>query len=276
MNGPPIPAPLAILTVVRNDLQGLLATRASLRRQTWRGFDWIVVDGASDDGTPAWLAAHAHELAWWRSAPDRGIYDAMNVALDAAWAEAVLFLNAGDTLAAPDTAERLTAALAAAPEAGIVYGDALERGADGALLLKRARSHRRAALGMFTHHQAMAYRRDAIGTMRYNTRYAVAADYDLTLRLLVGGTRVARFDRAVCVFAGQGLSQRAASLGRREQAAIRRKILGCTALQAGILQLLQWGAQSVRRCMPAVYAKWRFVPREDSLRNTPRASHFAN
>ena len=55
------------------------------------------MDGGSRDGTPEYLLSHRNDLAWWRSAPDRGLYDAMNIGLSAATGEYLIFLNAGDT-----------------------------------------------------------------------------------------------------------------------------------------------------------------------------------
>ena len=188
----PITRPrLAIVTVTLNDLGGLLATRASLRRQTCRDFEWLVADGGSDDGTAAWLRAHAGEVSWSRSGPDLGVYDAMNRCLDRVRAETVMFLNAGDTLAG-DGALAAILGLMAETGADFLYADALERGYSGALGLKPARSHRLAPLGMFTHHQAMVYRMSAIGGLRYDLSYPIGADYDFTLAVLAAGAPDAR------------------------------------------------------------------------------------
>ncbi|MBP2312246.1 glycosyltransferase [Azospirillum soli] len=248
---------LAILTVVRDDLPGLLATRASLRAQRWRDFDWIVVDGASVDGTAEWLAAHVEEFTWWRSAPDRGLYDAMNVALEAVTASHVLFLNAGDTLAGPEAAGRIAEAIARAPHAGLLYGDALERLSDGRVVAKPARSHRLAVFGMFTHHQAMIYRRLDVAEVRFDLRYALAADYAFTLEVLKRGKAV-RLDFPVCVFAPDGRSQQDAARGRAEQAEIRRDMMGHGALATATLSGIQWLALTIRRHIPGLYAKLRF------------------
>lgn len=252
---------LAIVTVVRDDLPGLLATRASLRAQRRRDFDWIVVDGASADGTAEWLAAHAEEVTWWRSAPDRGLYDAMNIALDraleAVTASHVLFLNAGDTLAGADAAGRIADAIARAPHAGLLYGDALERLSDGQVVAKPARSHRLAAFGMFTHHQAMVYRRLDVAEVRFDLRYTLAADYAFTLEVLKRGA-AARLDFPVCVFAPGGRSQQDAARGRAEQAEIRRDMMGHGALATATLSGIQWLALIIRRHIPGLYAKLRF------------------
>lgn len=257
---PPAPGPLAILTVVRDDHAGLMATRESLRAQSWTGFAWIVVDGASTDGTAGWLRDQADEMAWWRSAPDGGLYDAMNRALDAArnlGCGHALFLNAGDRLAGPETAAALRDAVARHPEAALLYGDALERMADQRILLKRARSHRWAATGMFTHHQAMVYRLDALDSLRFDDRFRIAADYAFTLAVLARGA-AARLSFPICVFAPHGASQRDPAQGRREQSRIRREILGHGRTRETFLCGAQWAAMALRRHFPMAYAKCRF------------------
>jgi len=251
---------LAILTVTRNDRAGLMATRDSLRAQTDRAFHWIVVDGASTDGTPDWLWEHGDEMDWWRSAPDAGPFDAMNHALDAARTLGcghALFLNAGDRLAAPDCVLRLRDAVRRYPSATLLYGDALERLGDERILLKPSRSHRWAALGMFTHHQAMLYRIPALSGLRFDDRYAIAADYAFTLAAMARGTAV-RLPFPVCTFAPGGLSQRNPAQGRHEQSLIRRAMLGHGRLREGLLQATQWMASALRRYFPTAYAKWRF------------------
>ncbi|SMH58747.1 glycosyltransferase family protein [Azospirillum agricola] len=254
----------AVLTVARDDLAGLMATRDSLRAQSWQGFAWIIADGGSADGTADWLRAHAGEMAWWRSAPDSGPhggpYGGMNRALDAARAlgcRHALFLNAGDRLAGADTAALLRDAIGRHGDAALLYGDALERLGDGRILSKPARSHRRAALGMFTHHQAMIYRLDTPGSPRFDERFAIAADYAFTLAALERGAAV-RLPVPVCVFAPGGLSQRNAAQGRREQSLIRRDMLGHGRAHESLLRGAQWAIMTLRRLFPKAYATWRF------------------
>lgn len=252
---------LSIVTVVRDDLPGLLATRASLRAQRFHGWEWIVVDGASLDGTAEWLAAHAGEPAWWRSAPDGGLYDAMNVGLAAARGDYVLFLNAGDTLAGPEVLGSLAAA-----DGDLLYGDALERAADGTLRRKPARSHRLALYGMFTHHQAMAYRRTLVAGLRFESRYAVGADYAFTLRALERSKEVLRLDFPVCVFAPGGVSQRRPAVGRGDQTRVRRELLGTGRLLCAAITATQCCASAMKRHLPALYSLGRFRSMDISFR----------
>lgn len=144
----------SIITVVRNDRPGLQRTYESLAVQTNRRFEWLAVDGGSSDGTAEFLNEHRAELAWWRSQPDGGPYDAMNAGMEQAAGDYLLFLNAGDELAAPETLALVEAKLVAAGLPDFAYGDAFERLADS-VALKPARSHRHAWYGMFTQHAVL-------------------------------------------------------------------------------------------------------------------------
>jgi len=95
----------SIVTICRNDIAGLTATWKSVHTQTLTDFEWIVVDGASNDGTTEWLVALNDDRVAWRSEPDAGIYDAMNSGIDRCGGQLVAFLNSGDRLAQPGTLE---------------------------------------------------------------------------------------------------------------------------------------------------------------------------
>lgn len=259
MTAPAAPR-LAIVTVVRDDRTGLADTYDSLRGQLGSDIVWLVADGASTDGTAEWLAEHSGIPIWWRSARDSGLYDAMNDALDSAHrlgCSHVLFLNAGDRLAGPDSGARLRHAIAQAPGCALLYGDALERQVDGRILLKRARSHRWAQFGMFTHHQAMIFHVAALAGLRFDPAYRIAADYAFTLAVLERGPAV-RLRWAVCLFAPGGLSQRHGATGRHEQALIRQNHFGHGAAYTAMIAMAQRVALAVRQRFPATYAKLRF------------------
>ena len=95
---------LTVVTVCRNALADLKPTVESVLRQKAKGsisIEHIIVDGASTDGTPGWLAGQlaAGNIEHYVSEPDRGIYDAMNKGINLARGEVLAFLNAGDRYA---------------------------------------------------------------------------------------------------------------------------------------------------------------------------------
>lgn len=89
---------LTIITINYNNLEGLKRTMESVVNQTWKEFEYIVIDGGSTDGSNAYLASQSNKMDYWVSEPDKGIYHAMNKGIAKATGEYLLFLNSGDHL----------------------------------------------------------------------------------------------------------------------------------------------------------------------------------
>lgn len=91
---------LSIVTINKNNKAGLQATLHSTieLQKRFRGFEQIVVDGGSTDGSKEVIARYAPKLAWNCSEKDGGIYAAMNKGAKHANGEYLLFLNSGDLL----------------------------------------------------------------------------------------------------------------------------------------------------------------------------------
>lgn len=102
----------SIVTVNFNNVGGLAKTLESVRSQTFRDFEQIVIDGGSTDGSVELIKTHAVSLSHWRSERDSGPYNAMNKGARMARGEWLLFLNSGDILAAPDVLEKMAPFLA--------------------------------------------------------------------------------------------------------------------------------------------------------------------
>lgn len=177
----------SVITITYNAAATLPATLRSVAAQTFRDFEYIVIDGNSTDGTAE--LARRMPGALVTSEPDRGLYDAMNKGLRQSSGEYIIFLNAGDRFHAPDTLERYAAAIQKADSRpGIVYGQTAIVDSDGKYLRER---HLRApkqltfrsfANGMTVCHQAMCVRRDLAPV--YDMRYRFSADYDWVCKVL--------------------------------------------------------------------------------------------
>jgi hypothetical protein len=114
---------ISIITSTFNAAAQLPYTIRSIREQTSREFEWIVVDGNSTDGTQALLRENDDLISRWISEPDQGIYDAWNKACKMARGEWVVFLGAGDELAAPHTlAECIKNLVSVSVDTTLVYG----------------------------------------------------------------------------------------------------------------------------------------------------------
>jgi glycosyltransferase involved in cell wall biosynthesis len=87
---------ISIITINYNNLEGLRRTVESVINQTWQEFEYIVIDGASNDGSADYVESQSENIDYWVSEPDSGIYQAMNKGIAKATGEYLLFLNSGD------------------------------------------------------------------------------------------------------------------------------------------------------------------------------------
>lgn len=198
----------SVITAVRNDLRGLTRTWKSVAGQLGVRFEWVIMDGASTDGTVAFLKSLPQGVAVWSSEPDLGMYDAMNKGVERASGEYVVFMNAGDVFSAPDTLRRVMhAIIAAAERPDVIFGAAT-------FLLRNGRRRLRPARrlesyiwrGLPANHQASYFKTELLKKVKYDLRYRICGDYDLAARLAMGPLRAAYMMDSLVDFRVEGLS----------------------------------------------------------------------
>lgn len=116
----------SIITVNLNNAAGLQATLNSVRIQSFRDYEHIIIDGGSTDSSIAEIRSYeglfngATGGLHWCSQKDNGVYEAMNRGVQQAKGHYLLMLNSGDVLHRPDS---LLQVVNAGLEADIIYGD---------------------------------------------------------------------------------------------------------------------------------------------------------
>lgn len=88
----------SIITINYNNVDGLHKTIDSVITQTYKDYEFIVIDGGSTDGSIDIVKKNAAHISYWVSEPDDGIYNAMNKGIKVAKGDYCLFLNSGDCL----------------------------------------------------------------------------------------------------------------------------------------------------------------------------------
>jgi glycosyltransferase involved in cell wall biosynthesis len=93
---------LSVITINYNNAEGLNRTIQSIDTQTWKEFEYIVIDGASNDGSIDVIKRFESIIDLWISEPDTGVFNAMNKGIKKAKGDYLLFLNSGDFLVDKD------------------------------------------------------------------------------------------------------------------------------------------------------------------------------
>ena len=176
----------SIVTVTWNAAQVIAPTLASVKEQTCRDYEYLVVDGKSTDGTLRLVRGAGIEGTRVVSEPDGGLYDAMNKAIGLAQGDYIIWLNAGDAFASPDSLARM--AVLAQEHPDVIYGQTQVVNSERQVVGKRhltAPEHLTAdsfKQGMLVCHQAFVARREIMP--QYDLQYRFSADYDWCIKVL--------------------------------------------------------------------------------------------
>lgn len=177
---------ITVITVTYNAAKAIDKTLKSLKNQTFRDFEYLVIDGCSKDSTCDIIRNANIEQCILISEPDKGLYDAMNKALALAKGKYVIFLNAGDTFHDKDSL--LHYAKEAAKERDIIYGDTIivdshgKKFADRHLKAPSSLTKDSFSNGMLICHQAFMVRKEL--APRYDLSYRFSADYDWCVKCI--------------------------------------------------------------------------------------------
>lgn len=189
----------------------------SIQRQSFLNYELLISDGGSVDGTRELISSgEITGLAWYKSAPDKGIYDALNLAIDHVSGKWVLVLGADDRLADSDALLRAYTNMNRLNlNIGIIYSD-LYINRDNSVLLKKYPEfdefERRYKGGAFIHHQTAFVLRDAIVNVeKFSSKYKIHSDYDLMLKVAKTAGAV-KIDGAFVVFCSSGFSSKLSNL----------------------------------------------------------------
>ena len=213
---------VSIITVVYNGADTIAEAIESVLEQTYPDIEYIIVDGASTDGTPAVVARYGDRISRFISEPDQGIYDAMNKGVRLATGDIIGILNADDLYRHPDVITRIVATFEA-HQADAVYGDlvyARRDAPDRITRYWRAGTYRPGAFlrGWMPPHPTFFVRAGVYQKHGYfTTALRSAADYELMLRFVhKHQIQVAYLGEVVVVMRLGGVSN--SSLGNRLRA----------------------------------------------------------
>lgn len=170
----------SIITVCRNEEASIRATCESIVSQKYQNFEWVVIDGASTDGTLKILNEYSGAIHHLVSEPDKGIYNAMNKGAKRATGEYLIFMNGGDRFASSDVLD----AVAQCPVSDLIVGE-LEFADDGGVRKFPSQLNSGYLRRNMLPHQATFFRRSIFKRFGYfDESFKIAGDYEFFVRII--------------------------------------------------------------------------------------------
>jgi len=200
----------SIITVTYNAASTIKPTLASVKEQTCDLYEYIIMDGASKDCTIAIASEAGINGTRIFSEPDKGLYDAMNKAIDKATGEYLIFLNAGDAFHSADTLQLIADSIMDNDFPGIVYGQTQlvnsnrKKIGNRHLTAPETLTLKSFANGMVVCHQAFIVLRRLAG--HYDLKYRFSADYEWCIRCLQHSRRNIYIDETLIDYLSEGLT----------------------------------------------------------------------
>lgn len=180
---------VSIITVSFNSAVTIEDTIKSVFSQIYPNIEYIIIDGASTDGTQEIINRYKNRIAYFVSEPDQGIYNAMNKGIARATGDIIGTLNADDTYAHKRVIETVVKYFETS-EAECGWGDLVyvKRDNLGKIVRMWISSPYKEGLfekGWHPPHPAFFVKRETYARHGgYHEQFKIAADYEMALRLL--------------------------------------------------------------------------------------------
>ena len=213
---------ISIITVVKNDVANIEETILSVLNQTYNNVEYIIVDGASTDGTLDIIKKYEKHVDLWVSEPDDGLFYAFNKGVDLVTGKWVEFLNCGDFFYNNTVLAEIFAGQKI--DANAVYGSVVCH-VNGRRVIIDAHEDikEKAWQGMRLIHEALFVKAEIIKKFKFDTRYKVSGDGDFVVKCIARGYKFIKTSVIVFETRAQGFSAMHWLVARKENWLISRK-----------------------------------------------------
>ncbi len=216
----------SIITVNYNNKEGLRKTIESVIHQTYRDFEYIVIDGGSTDGSAEVLKEYDKEIDYWISEPDKGIYNAMNKGIAQAHGDYLNFMNSGDCFYTETVLQQVEPHLC---EASIIVGHDYHYDANSGLGFSSIHPIRFSMLTLYLQalpHQSTFYNRKLFNKTPYDETLRMVADHKFNIqKLCIENQSISFIEEIVCLREPNGISDRQQDISHKESRMVLSQIL---------------------------------------------------
>ncbi len=201
---------VSIITVCLNSEKFLEETIRSVREQTYKNIEYIVIDGGSTDGTLDKIKKYADKIDYWVSEPDKGISDAFNKGIRISKGDVIGIINAGDRYT-DDAIAVAVKALIDNPDYDFVFGDLIYTDIQWKpqFLMKGDRNYKKKIHYTMPaiNHPSVFVKKDVYETCGFfDISYKVAMDYEFFLRITYSGRKGIYIEKPFALMALGGTS----------------------------------------------------------------------
>ncbi len=176
----------SIITVVKNDIKNITKTIQSIKNQSFKNYEYLIIDGKSSDGTLEQIKKYKKFINLIISAKDEGLYFAMNKGAKFAKGKILVFVNSGDTLS-KDALKIVYKKFLQNKEFNFIFGTVMRHYKTDSILKFGYNFNRlKYNFDFATAHSTGFFlnRKIFIKHGMFKTKYKISADYDLYLRLI--------------------------------------------------------------------------------------------
>ena len=166
---------VTVITVCYNAADTIEQTILSVLSQTYTNIEYIVVDGASSDGTVDIIEKYRERLSAFVSERDKGIYDAMNKAVELSHGKWINFMNSGDTFVDNSVIENVFANNFS-DDIKVIYGDVVRCFLDGRTTIQHFDNLQKGSIQFNLNHQSTFIDGDTMRDLKYDLKYKIASD----------------------------------------------------------------------------------------------------
>lgn len=173
---------VTILTACKNSADTIEQTILSVINQTYPNIEYIIIDGASTDGTLEIIKRYENDIANWISEPDKGLYDAYNKGLHMATGDVIGIIDSNDWYAqnAVDNAMLYLTG----NNVQFVYGDLVLVKNDGHQEYQRGADSLSQGVAQWYGYPTLFIKKEIYDRYGYfDLAYRILADFDFMLKL---------------------------------------------------------------------------------------------
>ena len=219
---------VSIITVVYNSERFIEKTIKSIINQTYPNVEYLIVDGASTDGTVEIIKKYEKYISKWISEKDNGLYDAMNKAIKIASGDYLWFINSGDEIYTENILTEIFSQLDNLPD--VVYGETEIINFKGRPVGMRRHSTpekltwKSMRFGMKVCHQSILVKKALVEPYQLHFKYS--SDFEWVIRVLKKSKSIQNSKLILSKFMEGGLTKQSIVPSLKERFNIMKRYYG--------------------------------------------------